>query len=99
MEYEAGVERKQFKMEWYWKKKQEEKGKATVTYYHEIAWLSVKDDVEAAVLKALTGKAGKGKVFLFADQLDALSRFKMLEDAINKWRKGKPQRQEQERAD
>ena len=47
--------------------------------------------VEAAVLKALTGKDVKrSKVNLFADQLDALRRFKALKDAIDKWREGRP---------
>ncbi|MEM4898353.1 MAG: PaRep2b protein [Pyrobaculum sp.] len=90
-EYEAGGERRQFKMEWYWAEKREKKGDATVTYYYEIARPTVKDDVEVAVLKTLTGKeAERGRVYLYADQLDALRRFKPLRDAIDKWREGKP---------
>ncbi|MCX8137134.1 PaRep2b protein [Pyrobaculum aerophilum] len=94
-EYEAGGERRQLKMEWYWARKREERGKTTVTYYYEIARPTVRDDVEVAVLKALTGKARKGRVALLADQLDALRRFKPLKDAIDQWREGRPQRQEQ----
>ena len=86
-EYEAGGEISQLKIEWHWVKKQDKKGKTTATYYFEMAWLTVKDDVEAAVLKALTGKAKRGRVYLLADQLDALRRFKPLKDAINQWRK------------
>ena len=86
-EYEADGEISQLKIEWHWVKKQDKKGKTTATYYFEMAWLTVKDDVEAAVLKALTGKAKRGKVYLYADQLDALRRFKPLKDAINQWRK------------
>ncbi|WP_181933484.1 PaRep2b protein, partial [Pyrobaculum aerophilum] len=86
----AGGERRQLKMEWYWGRVQEKKGDATVTYYYAIARQTVKDDVEAAVLKALTGKAKRGRVYLLADQLEALRRFKALKDAIDKWRKGKP---------
>ncbi|MEM0484607.1 MAG: PaRep2b protein [Pyrobaculum sp.] len=94
VEYELpSGERKQFKMEWYWAEKREKKGDATVTYYYEIARPTVKDDVEAAVLKALTGKAERGQVKLFADQLDALRRLKPLRDAVDQWRAGKPQRQ------
>ncbi|AAL63634.1 paREP2b [Pyrobaculum aerophilum str. IM2] len=88
-EYEVGGERKQFKIEWYWKKQQKKKGNTTTTYYFEMATLTVKDDVEAAVLKALTGKAKRGRVFLLADQLDALCRFKALKDAVDQWRRGK----------
>ncbi|RFA98624.1 hypothetical protein CGL52_06690 [Pyrobaculum aerophilum] len=90
VEYEVGGERRQLKMEWYWAEKREKKGDATVTYYYEIALPTVKDDVEVAVLETLTRKAKRGKVPLFADQLDALRRFKPLKDAIDKWREGKP---------
>ncbi|MEM0485021.1 MAG: PaRep2b protein [Pyrobaculum sp.] len=90
-EYEAGGERRQLKMEWYWSKVQKKKGETTVTYYYEAAWPTVKNDVEAAVLKALTGKAKRVKVCLLADQLDALRRFKALKDAIDQWRRGIPQ--------
>ncbi|RFB00297.1 hypothetical protein CGL52_01435 [Pyrobaculum aerophilum] len=90
-EYEVGGERKQFKIEWYWKKKQEKKGKTTVTYYYEIARVYIKDEMEAAVVKALAGKGAKrGRVDLLADQLDALRRFKALKDAVDQWRGGKP---------
>ncbi|RFB00155.1 hypothetical protein CGL52_02025 [Pyrobaculum aerophilum] len=91
VEYEVEGERRQLKMEWYWKKKREKKGDATVTYYYEIAVIYLKDVVEVAVLKALTGKdVKKGNVQLYASDLDALRRFKPLKDAIDKWRKGKP---------
>ncbi|MEM1891247.1 MAG: PaRep2b protein [Pyrobaculum sp.] len=93
VEYDAGGERRQLKMEWYWGRVQVKKGDATVTYYYEIARPTVKDDVEAAVLKALTGKAKRGRVYLLADQLDALRRFKPLKDAVDQWRAGKPQGQ------
>ncbi|RFA98399.1 hypothetical protein CGL52_07150 [Pyrobaculum aerophilum] len=93
VEYDAGGERRQLKMEWYWGRVQEKKGDATVTYYYAIARQTVKDDVEAAVLKALTGKAKRGRVYLLADQLDALRRFKPLKDAVDQWRAGKPQGQ------
>ncbi|RFA99285.1 PaRep2b protein [Pyrobaculum aerophilum] len=97
VEYEIpSGERKQLKMEWYWGRVQKKKGKTTVTYYLEKAWISVKDDVEIAVLKALTGKGAKrGIVWLYADRLDALCQFKALKDAIDKWREGRPQKQEQ----
>ncbi|RFA98524.1 PaRep2b protein [Pyrobaculum aerophilum] len=93
VEYEVpSGERRQFKMEWYWKKQQKKKGKTTATYYLESARPTVKDDVEAAVLKALTrGKVEKGQVWLHADQLEALRRFKALKDAVDQWRAGKPQ--------
>ncbi|AAL63304.1 paREP2b [Pyrobaculum aerophilum str. IM2] len=55
-----------------------------------MAWPTVKDDVEAAVLRTLTGKAKRGQVYLLADQLDALRRFKALKDAIDKWRESRP---------
>ncbi|MEM0483156.1 MAG: PaRep2b protein [Pyrobaculum sp.] len=55
-EYETGAEREQFKMEWYWKKKLEKRGGTTITYYYEIAVIYLKDVVEVAVSKALTGK-------------------------------------------
>ncbi|MEM0483929.1 MAG: PaRep2b protein, partial [Pyrobaculum sp.] len=90
-EYELpSGERKQLKIEWHWAEKRKKKGDATVTYYYEIARPTVKDDVEAAVLETLTGKAKKGIVYLYADQLDALRQFKPLRDAIDKWREGKP---------
>ncbi|WP_181933446.1 PaRep2b protein [Pyrobaculum aerophilum] len=90
-EYELpSGERRQLKMEWYWAEKREKKDNTTVTYYYEIARQTVKDEVEAAVLEALTGKAKRGQVYLYADQLDALRRFKALKDAIDKWREGKP---------
>ncbi len=97
VEYEIpSGERKQLKMEWYWGRVQKKKGKTTVTYYLEKAWISVKDDVEIAVLKALTSKGAKrGIVWLYADRLDALCQFKALKDAIDKWREGRPQKQEQ----
>uniref|UniRef100_UPI002FD89F58 PaRep2b protein n=1 Tax=Pyrobaculum aerophilum TaxID=13773 RepID=UPI002FD89F58 len=90
VEYELpSGERKLFKMEWYWKKKLEKKGDASITYYYEIARPTVKDEVEVAVLEALTGKETKrGRVELYADQLEALRRFKTLKDAIDKWREG-----------
>nr|WP_309544137.1 PaRep2b protein [Pyrobaculum aerophilum] len=91
-EYEVGGERRQLKMEWYWSKVQKKKGETTVTYFFEIARPTVKNDVEAAVLKALTGKAKRGEVYLLADQLDALRRFKPLRDAVDKWREGRPQK-------
>ncbi|MEM0485092.1 MAG: PaRep2b protein [Pyrobaculum sp.] len=92
VEYELpSGERRQFKMEWYWAEKREKKGDAIITYYYEIARPTVKDEVEAAVLETLTGKEAKrGRVYLYADQLDALRRFKALKDAIDKWREGKP---------
>ncbi|MEM0485125.1 MAG: PaRep2b protein, partial [Pyrobaculum sp.] len=93
VEYDAGGERRQLKMEWYWGRVQVKKGDATVAYYYEIARPTVKDDVEAAVLKALTGKAKRGRVYLLADQLDALRRFKPLRDAVDQWKAGKPQGQ------
>ncbi|MEM0484471.1 MAG: PaRep2b protein [Pyrobaculum sp.] len=91
-EYELpSGERKQLRMEWYWGREQKKKGDATVTYFFERAWLTVKDDVEAAVLETLTGKeAERGRVYLYADQLEALRRFKALKDVIDKWREGKP---------
>ncbi|WP_333639362.1 PaRep2b protein [Pyrobaculum aerophilum] len=92
-EYEAGGERRQLKVEWRWAEKREKRGKTTVTYYYETARPRVKDDMEAAVLKALTGKAKRGEVWLLAEQLDALRRFKALRDAVDKWRAGKPTRQ------
>ncbi|MCX8137437.1 PaRep2b protein [Pyrobaculum aerophilum] len=91
VEYELpSGERRQLKTEWYWARLQEKKGRDTVTYYYEMAIVTAKDDVEAAVLKALTGKAKRGRAHLYADQLDALRRFKALKDAIDKWRAGKP---------
>ncbi|MEM0484570.1 MAG: PaRep2b protein [Pyrobaculum sp.] len=91
VEYElSSDERRQFKMEWYWAKKQIKKDNTTATYYYETARPRVKDDVEAAVLKTLTGKAKRGEVWLLADQLDALRRFKQLRDAVDKWRAGRP---------
>ncbi|WP_342635763.1 PaRep2b protein, partial [Pyrobaculum aerophilum] len=92
VEYEVGGERRQLKMEWYWSKVQKKKGETTVTYFFEIARPTVKDDVEVAVLKTLTGKAKRGEVYLLADQLDALRRFKPLRDAVDKWREGRPQK-------
>ncbi|RFA93974.1 PaRep2b protein [Pyrobaculum aerophilum] len=91
VEYETEGERRQLKIVCYWVKKQKEKGNATVTYYYEAAWSRVKNDVEAAVLKALTGKAKRGRVQLFSSDLDTLYRFKALKDAVDKWRGGKPQ--------
>ncbi|MCX8137153.1 PaRep2b protein [Pyrobaculum aerophilum] len=92
VEYELpSGERREFKMEWYWAEKRKKKDNTTVTYYYETALTTVKDEVKAAVLKALTGKAKRGQVRLLADQLDALRRFKALKDAIDKWRGGKPQ--------
>nr|WP_309544090.1 PaRep2b protein [Pyrobaculum aerophilum] len=89
VEYEAGGERKQLKMEWYWNKKLEKKNKTI--YYNEMAVITVKDGVEAAVLKTLTGKdVGRGNVQLYASDLNALSQFKALKNAVNKWREGKP---------
>ncbi|WP_333638741.1 PaRep2b protein [Pyrobaculum aerophilum] len=96
VEYELpSGERRQFKMEWYWAEKREKKGQDTVTYYYEAARPTVKDEVEVAVLKTLTGKAKRGRVWLYADQLEALRRFKSLEDAVDQWRAGKPQKHEQ----
>ncbi|WP_258871747.1 PaRep2b protein [Pyrobaculum aerophilum] len=89
-EYEAGGDRRQLKMEWYWRRRQKQKGNTTTTYYFEMAIVTVKNEVEAAVLKALTGKAKKGQVWLYADQLDALRRFKPLKDAVDQWRGGGP---------
>ncbi|MEM0484483.1 MAG: PaRep2b protein [Pyrobaculum sp.] len=90
-EYETREERKQLKMELHWVKKQKKKGEVTVTYYYERAAVYIKDDVEIAVLKALTGKVAKrGDVQLFSSDLDALRRFKALKDAIDKWRGGRP---------
>ncbi|AAL63314.1 paREP2b [Pyrobaculum aerophilum str. IM2] len=95
VEYELpSGERRQFKMEWYWAEKREKKDQTTVTYYYEIARPTVKDDVEVAILRTLTGEAKRGQVRLNADQLDALRRFKALKDAIDQWREGKPQKQE-----
>ncbi len=93
VEYELpSGERRQFKMEWYWKKQQKNKGKTTATYYLESARPTIKDDVEVAVVKALTKrKVEKGQVWLHADQLEALRRFKALKDAIDQWRAEKPQ--------
>ncbi len=93
-EYEVGGERKQLKMEWYLAKKREKRGEATATHYFETAWLTVKNDIEAAVLKALTGRAKRGSVDLLADQLDDLRRFKPLKYAVDRWRRGKPIRQQ-----
>ncbi|RFA98128.1 hypothetical protein CGL51_01955 [Pyrobaculum aerophilum] len=93
VEYEVGGERRQLEIEWRWSKVQKKKGETTVTYFFEMAWPTVKDDVEAAVLETLTGKAKRGKVYLLADQLDALRRFKALKDAIDKWREGRPANQ------
>ncbi|RFA93484.1 hypothetical protein CGL51_12765 [Pyrobaculum aerophilum] len=91
VKYETEGERGQLKMEWYWAKGQKKKGEATVTYYYERANISIKNDVEVAVLKALTGKSvEKGKVAFFAEQLNALRRFKQLRNAIDEWRRGKP---------
>ncbi|WP_258870472.1 PaRep2b protein [Pyrobaculum aerophilum] len=91
VEYELpSGERRQFKMEWYWAEKREKKDQTTVTYYYEIARPTVKDDVEVAILRTLTGEAKRGQVRLNADQLDALRRFKALKDAIDKWRESRP---------
>ena len=93
-EYETNGERRQLKMEWRWGKMRNEKGKAAVTYYYEMAWLTIKNEVEAIVLKALTGKGAKrGTVYLHASNLDALRRFKALKDAVDRWRGGRPQSQ------
>lgn len=90
-EYEAGEERRELKIEWYWQRRQIKRGQATATYYYEMSYLKVKDDVEAAVLKALTGKDVEvGKVQLYGGDLNALRRFKALIDAVDKWREGRP---------
>jgi len=78
-------------MEWYWKKRRVKRRKTIMTHYYETARPTVKDDAEAAVLKALTGKAKRGRVQLFSSDLDTLYRFKALKDAVDKWRGGKPQ--------
>ena len=90
-EYETGGERRQLKMEWYWTKKQEKRGETKVTYYREMTYLTVIDDVEAAVLRTLTGRrVEKGKARLTAGAMDALRRFKALKNAIDAWRNGRP---------
>ncbi len=91
-EYELpSGERRQFKMEWYWAEGRVKRGQAVATYYYERANVTVKDYVEAAVLKALTGKGVEvGKVQLFVGDLNALRRFKALKEGVDKWREGKP---------
>ncbi|RFA93515.1 hypothetical protein CGL51_12685 [Pyrobaculum aerophilum] len=98
VEYELpSGERRQLKTEWYWAEKREKKGQDTATYYYQIAVVTAKDDVEAAVLKSLTGRAKRGKVYLLASQLDALRRFKPLKDAVDQWRGGRPASQQSPR--
>ncbi|WP_309544103.1 PaRep2b protein [Pyrobaculum aerophilum] len=87
VEYEMQGEKRELKIEWHWIKKEKKKGETVITYYYTMAWLTVKDDVEAAVLKALTGKEAKRRqVYLLANELKALRRFKALKDAIDQWR-------------
>ncbi|RFA95083.1 hypothetical protein CGL51_08410 [Pyrobaculum aerophilum] len=91
VEYETQEEKRQLKMEWSWAKRQKKRSEKTVTYYYEKrAMVYLKNEVEVAVLKTLTGKAKKGKVYLFTNELNALRRFKPLKDAIDQWREEKP---------
>ena len=93
VEYELpSGERRQLKMVWYWAKIQEQTGEGEKTYYIELAYSTIHDHVEAAVLKALTDKEAKRrKVQLSSGHLNAMQRFKKLKDAIDQWRKGRSQ--------